>query len=57
MDFDDVVQLAADLVGIPSVSGGEGALADLIEAELSRFDHLQASCARTEPCGAAARWT
>ncbi|MFC2801631.1 MAG: succinyl-diaminopimelate desuccinylase [Peptidiphaga sp.] len=41
MDFDDVVQLAADLVGIPSVSGGEGALADLIEAELSRFDHLQ----------------
>ena len=30
MDFDDVVQLAADLVGIPSVSGGEGALADLI---------------------------
>ena len=41
MDFDDVVQLAADLVGIPSVSGGEGALADLIEAELSRFDHLR----------------
>lgn len=38
---DDVVDLACDLIDIPSVSGDEKAIADAIEARLRRASHLE----------------
>lgn len=38
---DDVVDLACDLIDIPSVSGDEKAIADAIEARLRRAPHLE----------------
>jgi len=35
------VQLTADLVDIPSVSGGEGSIADAVEAALAPLPHLE----------------